>query len=239
MTSKKKKFKKGSNEIIIISLGGSLICPDELDVVFLGQFKKLILSHVALGKKFIVICGGGKINRRYIDVAKKLTSPKDEDLDWIGIAALKLNAELVRVIFGDKAHSKVICDLSEKFSFKKPILIKGAYKPGSSSDLGAVLAAKTFGAKKIINLSNITHVYDSDPNENPKAKKFDKISWAEYRKLIPKKWTPKLSAPFDPIASKLAQEKKIEVVVMNGHINNLTKFLAGEKFEGTVISTQG
>ncbi|MCX6752603.1 MAG: UMP kinase [Candidatus Nomurabacteria bacterium] len=224
-------------ETIIISLGGSLIIPDQIDVDFLKSFKTLILSHVKQGKKFVITTGGGKLCRRYQDVAKEFGNPSHEDLDWIGIASLKLNAELVRVIFGEYAHEKVISNLSLDFDFKKSIVIGSAYEPGHSTDYDAVLAAKNVGAKKIINLSNIDYVYDSDPKNNPKAKKIENISWAEYRKLIPEKITPGLNSPFDPTASEMAQREGMQVVIMNGKpIDNLAKCLNGEKFMGTVIS---
>ncbi len=223
-------------DTIVISLGGSLIIPDQIDVDFLKAFKALILSHVALGKKFVIITGGGKLCRRYQDVAKEISSPSSEDLDWIGIASLRLNAQLLRVIFEDKTENKVIKNLSEQFDFGKPIVVGSAYEPGQSTDWDAVLAAKNVGAKKIINLSNTDYVYDSDPKKNPNAKKIEEISWAEYRKLIPSEWNPGLNSPFDPIASKEAEEMGIEVVIMNGKpIDNLTHYLNGEKFLGTVI----
>lgn len=223
-------------ETIIISLGGSLIVPDQIDTDFLKSFKALILKQVAQGKKFVIITGGGKVNKRYNEAAKELANPSPEDLDWIGIAALKLNAELVRVIFGEQAHCEVISNLSNKFSFEKPIVIGSAYQPGSSSDWDAVLAAQTVGAKKIINLSNIDYVYDSDPKINPNAKKIEEISWANYRALIPADWTPRLNSPLDPVASKTAEETGLEVVIMNGKmIDNLAKYLNGEKFLGTII----
>ncbi|MBU0999264.1 UMP kinase [Patescibacteria group bacterium] len=223
-------------ETIIISLGGSLIIPEELDINFLKEFKDLILAQVAKGKKFVIITGGGKINRKYNEAARGIANPSNEDLDWIGIAALKLNAELIRVIFGEYAHNEVIANLSNKFSSEKPIVIGSAYQPGSSSDWDAVLAAKTVGAKKIINLSNIDYVYDSDPKINPNAKKIEKISWTEYRALIPAEWTPRLNSPLDPIASKVAEEEGLEVIIMNGKpIDNLKKCLNGEKFAGTII----
>ena len=67
--------------------------------------------------------------------------------------------------------------------------------------------AKTVGARKIINLSNTDYVYNSDPKINPNAKKIEKISWTEYRKLIPKEWNPGLNSPFDPIASEMAEKE--------------------------------
>jgi len=207
-------------ETIVISLGGSLVIPDELDINFLKEFRALILSQVAKGKKFLIITGGGKICRKYQEAAKELSSPSDMELDILGIRALNLNAELVRILFKD-------C---------KDISVFGADKPGNSTDLGAVLLAKENNAKVVINLSNTDYVYDSDPKINPKAKKIEQISWKDYRALIPKEWNPGLNSPFDPIASKTAEEAGLEVIIMNGKsIDNLVNYLNGEKFIGTLI----
>ncbi|MDD5721067.1 MAG: UMP kinase [Candidatus Pacebacteria bacterium] len=224
-------------EAIIISLGGSLIVPENIDVEFLKDFKKLILEQVAKGKKFVIITGGGGTNKKYNEAVKKLANPSNDDLDWIGIASLRLNAELVRVMFGDLANAKVVDNFSKEFSFEKSIVIGSAFEPGKSSDWDATLAAQKVGAKKIINLSNTDYVYDSDPRVNPDAKKIESISWALYRALIPKEWNPRMNSPFDPIASKIAEEEKITVITMNGKpIDNLAKCLSGEKFIGSVIS---
>ena len=224
-------------ETIVISLGGSLIMPENLDINFLRDFKTLILSHVVKGKKFIIITGGGKICRKYQDATKELANPSSEDLDWIGIASLKLNAELLRVVFGEYAHSEVVADLSTHFTFEKPIVIGSALRPGRSTDWDAVEGAKTLGLKKIINLSNTDYVYDSDPKINSNAKKIEQISWKDYGALVPKEWNPGLNSPFDPVASKMADEEGMTVFIMNGKpIDNLAKCLSGEKFMGTVIS---
>jgi uridylate kinase len=230
------------DETIVISLGGSLIVPEEIDVEFLKSFKALILEHVAKGKRFVIDTGGGRTCRKYQNVAKEIVDASKEDLDWIGLTVNNVNAQLVRVIFGKDACKKVFYDLREeglKESIAQyPIVIGGALEPGHSSDFDAVLAAKTIGAKKIINLSNTDHVYDSDPKINRDAKKIEQISWADYRNIIPKEWTHAgLNTPFDPIASKAAEEGGIEVAIMNGKpIDNLANYLNGEKFLGTVIS---
>jgi len=50
-------------KVVVISLGGSLIIPDKVDVNFLSNFKKVIKNN--LGKyKFIIVCGGGSIARK-------------------------------------------------------------------------------------------------------------------------------------------------------------------------------
>lgn len=223
---------------IVISLGGSIIIPDQIDVDFLKEFKELILSHVEKGKKFLIITGGGKLCRNYNEAASKIfPEVSNTELDWLGIASLKLNAELLRVVFGEYAGEKVISNLSTDFPFEKSITIGSAYEPGHSTDWDAVLGAKKIGAKKLINLSNVDHVYDSDPKKNPNAVKIEKMSWAEYRKIIPAEWKAGLNSPFDPTAAKFAEEAGIEVIIMNGKpIDNLAKCLNGEKFEGTIIS---
>jgi len=229
-------------ETIIISLGGSLIVPEEIDIEFLKSFKTLILEHVAKGKKFVIDTGGGRTCRKYQKATKEIVDASKEDLDWIGLTVNNVNAQLVRVIFGKDACKKVFYDLREEglreSLVQNPIVIGGALEPGHSSDFDAVLAAKNVGAKKIINLSNTDYVYDSDPKVNPDAKKIEKISWVEYRNIIPKEWTHAgLNTPFDPIASKATEEEGIEVAIMNGKpIDNLANYLNGEKFQGTIIS---
>ena len=229
-------------EIIIISLGGSLIVPEEIDIEFLKSFKALILEYVAKGKKFVIDTGGGRTCRKYQKAATEIVDASKEDLDWVGLTVNNVNAQLVRVIFGEYACKKVFYDVTEKELLneitKSPIVIGGALEPGHSSDMDAVLAAKNIGAKKIINLSNTDYVYDSDPKKNPDAKKIEEISWADYREIIPKEWTYSgLSTPFDPIASKMAEEEGMVVVIMNGKpIDNLKNYLNGEKFKVTIIS---
>ncbi|MFM7088661.1 MAG: UMP kinase [Candidatus Paceibacterota bacterium] len=226
-----------SSESFVISLGGSIIIPDEIDTDFLKSFRELILKEVSLGKKFIIVCGGGNTNRKYNNAAREIVNPSNQDLDWIGIATIMLNAELLRIVFGDQAHNKALADLSQPIPNDKPIVVGGALEPGHSSDMDAVLAAKNIGAKKLINLSNTDYVYDSDPRLNPEAKKIEKISWSEYRKLIPEDWSAKLNSPFDPIASNLAEQEGMTVITTNGkNLENLKKCLDGEEFSGTVIS---
>ena len=225
-------------ETFVISLGGSLIIPDNLDVEFLKDFRKLILSHVEQGKKFAIITGGGKLCRRYNEAASKISSLSNTELDWLGIYSTRFNAEFIRLIFGEKYTEKeIIINPTLPVNFTKSIIIGSGWEPGNSTDLDAVLVAKTIGAKRVINLSNIDHVYDSDPKVNPNAKKIDKISWVDYRKVIPSEWRPGLNSPFDPVASREAEESGIEVVIMNGKpIENLENCLDGKNFQGTVIS---
>lgn len=221
---------------IVISLGGSLIVPSDIDVDFLRRFRKLILKFMK-NKRFIMICGGGKICRIYQKAAVRVTKLTYEDMDWLGIHATRLNAHLLRTIFRRYAHSRVISNPEEKVKFKEPILIAAGYRPGASTDYVAVLLAKTYEASFLLNLTDIDYVYDKDPQKYREAKPLEYITWKEYKKIVrDKKWKPGLNLPFDPIATKEAEKIGLRVIIMNGrNFKNLDNFLNGKKFKGTVI----
>ena len=226
---------------IIISLGGSLIVPEEIDIDFLKRFRDLILQF-AKKNNIAIICGGGKTCRIYQDAAKEIASISDEDLDWIGIKATRINAELVRSIFGKDASSEVINDPEDKEikniknTPKNKVIIGAGYLPGHSSDMDAVLLEKNIGADEIINMTNIDYVYDKDPRKFKDAKPLKNISWKEFTKIIGDKWVPGKNTPFDPVAAKEAMKLKIKIVILNGgNLENFRKCLEGKEFRGTVI----
>lgn len=210
--------------------------PDAIDIDFLREFKKTILAQTEKGKKFIIITGGGRTARKYQDALKEISNPSLEHLDWLGIYCTRLNAEFLELFFNGFAEDQVIIDPTLPVSFEKSVIIGAGWKPGWSTDYVAVLLAKSINARRVINLSNIDYAYDKDPKKYLDAKKLENISWAEYRKLIPAEWNPGLSTPFDPIASKMAEESGIKVAILNGkNIANLEKCLNGEEFAGTKI----
>jgi uridylate kinase len=224
------------NNLFIISLGGSLLVPDEIDIKFLRNFKNIIQEEIKKDKKFIIIVGGGKTARNYQNSSKKLTEISNEDLDWLGIHATRINAHLLLTIFRNVAYYRIIKNPKEKIKFKEKILIAAGWKPGFSTDYDAVLLAKTYNSPTIINLTNVDYVYDKDPNRFKDAKPFKAISWKDYLKLIERKWIPGMSAPFDPIASRLAKKFNLKVIIINGRkLKNFKKYLENKKFDGTII----
>ena len=97
-----------TKERVVVSVGGSLIVPDGIDTDFLIRFKALILDKVEKGFSFSIIAGGGKTARRYQEAAHIVTPLSQADLDWIGIHATRLNAQLLRNIFVGHAHPHII-----------------------------------------------------------------------------------------------------------------------------------
>ena len=161
---------------------------------------------------------------------------KDFDLDLVGIRATKLNAELVRVLFGNLAHKDVVEDPNKKIKTDKNIVIASGWVPGFSSDMDAVLLAKNVCADKVINLSNIEYVFDKDPKKFKSAKSIEKISWSDFQKIVGTRWVAGHSFPFDPVASVKAKQFGLKVIVAKGNdLNNLKNIFGDKKFKGTVI----
>lgn len=229
--------------ISVLSVGGSIIAPDKVNSVFLSDFLSKIRSYLTANPqdKLIFVCGGGAPARVYQQAYREvITDAAEQDSgaqDWIGIKATHINAELVKAIFGSLCKDSVVTNpTAENVSFTGRILVAGGWKPGFSTDTDAVYLAKRFGAKLVINLSNIAKVYTDDPRKNPDAKPIDSISWADFRAMVGDEWVPGKNAPFDPIASKLAQEAGIKVICADGrNTTNTLAILNGEAFEGTVI----
>ena len=221
--------------MIIISLGGSIIVPKDIDSDFIQNFKALILKQVTQGKKFIIITGGGDTARNYQQASKDIADPSPEEIDWVGIAATKLNAEFLRVIFKEHAYEKIAENPTHKYETDKPIIIGSGWKPGFSTDFDAVLFAETYGAKKVINISNIDYVYDKDPKEFPDAKKIESITWDDFKKIVGEEWIPGKHAPFDPVATKKANELGLHVIIASKDIENLNNIIEEKEFKGTSI----
>lgn len=226
------KFKK----TVVMSLGGSVVCPEEVDVDYLMGFRDLIYERMKADEcQFVIIIGGGKVCRKWQDSAKKLGCESHRDLDWIGIMASRMNAEVVRSAFADNAYEFLVNNPEQEFDESKPIIVGAGYQPGSSTDLRAVQLAKRLGAERVINVSNITQVYTDDPKVNPEATPIDSISWSEFTRMVGSEWKPGLNVPFDPIASKFAMENGLEVDIIGKDLDTLKYLLTNKEFIGTKI----
>jgi len=222
----------------VISLGGSIISPraEEININFLKRIRRLILKFIRKGFKFIIIVGGGKTCRLYQSAASKIIKLPDEDRDWIGIHATRLNAHLLRTIFRKVAYPVILDDPKKSLRKNWKLLVAAGWRPGWSTDYIAVLLARRFKIKEIINAGDVPFVYDKDPDIYRNAKILKKISWSDFRKIVGNRWSPGLSAPFDPIAAKSAQKLKIRVFIIKGtDVENFDKLLSGRKFKGTII----
>lgn len=219
----------------VVSLGGSIMVPDEINTDFLKDFSETVRTHLGGGHKFIIIAGGGKTARRYQDAARTLGELSKNDLDWLGIHATRLNGHLLRSVFRAEAHPVLIKDPTETIP-TADIVVAAGWKPGWSTDYVAVKLAKNVGAKRMVNVSSADYVYTADPKKDPNAQRIEKINWKEFRKLLPAEWDPGLSTPFDPVAAEEAEGAGMEVAVIGPSITEFDNYLSNSPFKGTLIS---
>ncbi len=229
-------------KIQVLDLGGSIVAPEVIDTDFLKEMRNFLTDWLKADeeRKIILIIGGGAPARKYQQAYKETeAAPSDEELDWIGIMATRLNAQMVKAVMGEWCKDPVVTDPTVVKSMKGRVLVAAGWKPGWSTDYDAVLLAETFQAHTILNLSNIKKVYTDDPNLNPDAKPLDEISWTEYQKMCGDVWTPGKNTPFDPVATKKARELKLQVIAADGKdLPNLRKIFNEEDFTGTVIGPE-
>ncbi|QQO11183.1 UMP kinase [Breznakiella homolactica] len=225
--------------VTVISLGGSIVAPDSVDEEFLRNFVALIgeIFEQDEKRRFIFVIGGGGPARTWQKAYRAVTGGGiDEQADWIGVMATRLNAQLVKAVMGDWCTQDVVIDPTQVGPLVGRVLVAAGWKPGFSSDYDAVLLAERFQADRVINLSNIERVYTDDPKKNPDAKPIDTISWADFRAMVGDEWVPGKNVPFDPIASRHAAKIGIQVICAAGKdLPNLKKLFSGEPFVGTTI----
>lgn len=227
----------------VLSVGGSIVVPNQPDTEFLTKFISMVKDWLSedASRKLILVVGGGAPARvyqnAYAEIASKVGNSSATDAaDWIGIMATRLNAQLVKASFGDLCQNDVVYDPTAPIDFKGRILLAAGWHPGFSTDNDAVLLAEKHNAKVVVNLSNIEKVYTDDPRKNPDAKPIDQISWKDFRKMVGDEWTPGKNCPFDPIASKKADECGMKVICASGKdIENIRNILDDKPFTGTQI----
>jgi len=223
----------------IFDIGGSIVAPDKPDIAylrsFLDFFNSWLKSDPSLSAIFVV--GGGGAARKWQEALKELAPhSSSEALDWIGVMATRLNAELVRSLLGMLCPDPIVTDPSGNFSFSGRVLVAAGWKPGFSTDYDTVILAERFGLDRIIMLSNISQIHDKDPRIDTSAKAISELTWDQYKKLAGSEWQPGINIPFDPIASERASLAGIQIICAAGaDFENLAAILAGKKFIGTVI----
>jgi len=226
--------------VTVVSLGGSIVAPDGVDVDFLKAFTEIVGEFLADDEKrrFIFVVGGGGPARAWQNAYRKVAANGgvDEQADWIGIMATRLNAQLLKAAMGEWCTQDVVIDPTQVAPFVGRVLVAAGWKPGFSTDYDAVLLAERFSADKVVNLSNIAKVYTADPRTDPNATPIDEISWPEFRKIVGDEWSPGKNVPFDPIASRHAAKIGLKVVCAAGKdLDNLRDILSDKPFVGTSI----
>jgi uridylate kinase len=222
---------------IVISLGGSILIPEKIDYSFLDNFKKVLRKHYN-SKKFVVVCGGGIIARKYICALKHENKSK-MDLAIAGIRATRMNAMFLMQFFGKEANDYLPKDMkSVKSSLNRNnVVICGAlrFQPDATSDSTAAKLANYFSTQ-FINMTNVKGLYDKDPNKNKDAKFISKISSQDFLKIANSiKYEAGMHFVLDQNAASIIKEHKINTFIIGKDLKNFDNLLSNKNFIGTKV----
>ena len=220
--------------VITISLGGSVINPTEIDSQFLNDLSIMLKKFISKFK-FVIVCGGGKVARQYIQALP--VGLTEGEKDYMGIAATWLNAQLLTYYF--KGHCSPVLPTTvkemSKFLQQYDIGISGGFLPAIKTDEDAAILADLYGSPILINVTNVNGIYDKDPNKHPDAKKYDHLSYQEFYKVVsPLSLGAGSNAPFTLIAAKICERTNIKIIICSKKVPKIEQAIDGKNV-GTVI----
>jgi len=222
---------------VVLSIGGSAVMPEgKPNIRFLKDLADLLKKS---RNDFGVVVGGGSPARVYAEAAKELGSG-EFDADKIAIMSTKQNAKLLLCALGDMAPSDYIEDFEEAREAAKAYkaVVMGGTIPGITTDTDSVLLAEAIGAKRLVNVSNVTGIYDSDPRKNPKAKKFGQLGYDELVSIAMRSDKRKAGTHFvfDLLACELIARSSIETHFVSwDNIKEISAAIEGKKHNGTIV----
>jgi len=225
-------------KVIVLSLGGSLIIPDSINLRYLNEFKKVVLKNKKK-YKFIIVCGGGSIARTYISALKKM-GMNETFQSYAGISATRMNARFMSYFFNQDQKIGIPHKISElkEYANKFDIVFCGAleYHTKQTSDSTAAQIAEAFKCK-FVNLTNVKGLHHKNPKKFKDAKFIPKISWEKFDKMANEvEFQPGQHFVLDQTASKIIKKSKITTYILGEDMNQLDKLLNGKEFIGTIIS---
>jgi len=235
---KKLKFKR-----VLLKLSGESLMGKKgfgIDHRVLEFFAAEVKKVHDLGVQLGIVIGGGNIYRGLSASAQNIDRVAG---DQMGMLATMINSlALQNAIEKAGIYSRLMSaikmeEIAEMFIRRRAIrhLEKGRIvifgagtgHPYFSTDTAASLRAVEIQADVIVKGTRVDGVFDSDPEKNKKAFKFEKISYLDILK--------KNLRVMDLTAVSLCQENNLPIVVFNMDIpGNLLRLVKGEKV-GTFI----
>ena len=228
---------------VLLKLSGESLMGDNafgLDPKILEQYANDIKTAIDAGIQVALVIGGGNI---YRGMNEKETGIERAQGDYMGMLATVINgialqSMLEKVGVETRLQSAIKMDqVAEPFISRKAIrhLEKGRVvifgagtgNPYFTTDTAGSLRAVEINADAILKGTRVDGIYDSDPEKNEDAVKFDKISFGDA--------ISKNLKVMDMTAFTLCQENKMPILVFDMNTpGNLFKILTGEKI-GTLV----
>jgi uridylate kinase len=229
---------------VLLKLSGESLMGDKnfgLDPDVLSHYSLDIKSITELGVQVAIVIGGGNI---YRGMNEAETGIERAHGDYMGMLATVINgmalqAGLEKVGVYTRLQSAIKMEqIAEPYIRRRAIrhvekgrvVIFGAGtgNPYFTTDTAGVLRAIEIKAEVILKGTRVDGIYSEDPEKNPKAQKYDKISFNEC--------IQKNLRVMDMTAFTLCMENDLPIVVFDmNKTGNLRRVVTGEKV-GTLVA---
>lgn len=228
---------------VLLKISGEALAGEKktgLDFTVIEAVCDAIHDCVKLGVEIGIVIGGGNFWRGAKDGGGHMDRTR---ADHMGMLATTINSLAVADVLEQKGVAVRVQTAIEMRAFAEPyvrnravrhlekgrvvIFACGTGNPFFSTDTAAVLRAAEIDAEVIMKATNVDGVYDSDPQKNPDAKKFDSLSYDEV--------LARHLAVMDTTATSLSMDNNIPIIVfaLQG-CDNIRRVIMGEKI-GTIV----
>ena len=195
-----------------------------------------------LGVQVVVVVGGGNIFRGLKGSERGIERATGDYMGMLAtvINALALQDALEKIGVATRVQSAIsMAQVAEPFIRRRAVrhLEKGRVvifgggtgNPYFSTDTAAALRANEIGAEVILKATKVDGIYDSDPKQNPKAKRFSQITYLDALQQQLK--------VMDSTAFSLCMDNKMPIIVFDlFKSHNLRRVVLGEKV-GTLVTS--
>jgi len=195
----------------------------------------------ALGVEVVIVVGGGNIFRGLQGSERGIERATGDYMGMLAtvINALALQDALEKAGVATRVQSAIsMSQVAEPFIRRRAVrhLEKGRVvifgggtgNPYFSTDTAAALRANEIGAEVILKATKVDGIYDSDPMKNPKAKRFNKITYIDALQ--------KQLKVMDSTAFSLCMDNKMPIIVFNlFKSHNIKRVVLGENV-GTLVT---
>jgi uridylate kinase len=225
-------------DTVVVSLGGSVLIPEENDAEHLSDLSRLLIE-MSSEHRLLLVCGGGKVARYYITTGRDVGATERE-LDELGIMTTRINAKLVALSLGGRAVDTIptTVEEAEKASSGDKIVVMGGTVPGHTTDAVSAMLAEKTGAVRIVNGTSVDAAFTADPKLVKDAKRLHTITHAELNLLVSRGMhCAGPSHVFDPLGASIAARKNIPIFIINGrNMEEMRAAIKGGKIKGTLVS---
>lgn len=227
---------------IVVSVGGSVLVPTLTDTR-VEAYASVVEGLVGAGHDIAAVVGGGGVAREYIDAARTLGANEIE-LDQLGIDVTRLNARLLLAALEEDIAAPTIPENYEEAGealHRGDVTVMGGVVPAQTTDAVAAALAEYVDADLLVYATSVPGVYSADPNEDPDAERYKKLSAEELVETIATmEMNAGSSAPVDLLATKIIQRAGLEAIVLDGSDpDRVRDAIENDEFDGTRVTPNG